>query len=170
MATTHDEKLAKDKHSGSFTSACVGVLLILKRHYSSPDDIIYVKKNPCLLFVWGPSAAFLSRRLFSKRKWEGCLYRMSRNSSHPPVFFLFSVVWFTDLFLHMGSIPHLTASFQAVLCFQQYDSFPLNGPLGVSIRWSHICTCTLHMPQNAWHVKCFFFFLPIVFPLLYVAK
>lgn len=72
-----------------------------------------------------------------------------------PCFFLFLVLWFTDLFLHMGSIPHLIASFQAVLCFQQYDSFPLNGPLGVSVRWPHICTGTLHMPQNAWHVKCF---------------
>lgn len=165
---THHEKLAKRQTFWEFykcscrSAAHLEKTLLFSRwhHFFKKNPACYLYEDHLLPFSAEGSSVSESGKVASIGWAE---------IQATPCFFLFSVVWFTDLFLHMGSIPHLIAYFQAVLCFQQYDSFPLNGPLGVSIRWSHICTGTLHMPQNAWHVKCFFF-LPIVFLLLYVAK
>lgn len=156
MAMAHHEKLAKRQTFWEFYKcSCRSAAHLKKTLVFSWWHHFFWKKKPCLLFVWGPSAAFLSRWLFSKRKWEGCLYRMSRNSSHPLFFSLFSPL------IHRPLSPHgLHSSFD---CF--FSSCPLFSTVWqLPIKWAigGQCTMAAHLhrytPHDTECMACEMFF------------
>lgn len=118
MAMAHHEKLAKRQMFRDFWVCLCRSAAHLKQKLLFSWWHHFIKIKACLLFVQGPSAPFLSGGLFKMRKWEGCLHWLSREPNSSPPFFLFLILWFTDLFLHMRSFRHSIASFQAVRCFQ----------------------------------------------------
>lgn len=141
MAMAHHEKLAKRQMFWGFWECLCRSAAHLKQMLLFSWWHHFIKIKACLLFVQGPSAPFLNGGLFKMRKWEVCLHRLSRDPISPPFLSVFNPL------IHRPLSPH--AHLSSFDCFfsscpllsTQYDSFPLNRPLGVSERALHISTC-----------------------------
>lgn len=149
----HHEKLAKRQMFWGFWEClCMSAAHLFSWWHN------FLKIKACLLFVQGPSASFLSRGLFKMQKWEGCLHQLSRDPNSPLHFFLFLILWFTDLFLSIcAPIVIRLHLFKLSSAFNSVWHLPIKWAIGGQrMRAAHANT----------ECKLFGFFTLIIFPSL----